>query len=200
MKLFSSPLILLSLAMTFACVREAGQKAIYLPTEAGMTLQFANVDTEPVGSTNGRTQIRISHSKQTSEGLDVVCSISNLQGTADITFLCPQDGGVFLMASDANKITVLPPGFPDKTLTWQSEGLNYQVIGRAKADIPSVNLLDPIGVWVEATPMAPQLLNTDSKTRIFFLPGIGEAETKVLRQGNWKTINRLVGMGFTDAP
>jgi hypothetical protein len=206
MKLSSIFLILLlPLALAQGCARQAGQQAIYLPTEAGLTLQFANVDTEPAAPISGRTQIRVSRSNQTQEGLEIVCSVASLQSATDINFLYTQDGGVFLITpdtnkTDTNKTIVLPPGFPDKTFAWQSDGVSYQVIGRAKADLPGVNIPDPIGVWVEAAPIAPQLSNAGAKARIFFLPGIGEAETKVFRQGAWKTINRLVERGFTDVP
>jgi hypothetical protein len=200
MKLQSILLPLLALASVLGCARQTGQQPIYLPTEAGLTLQFADVDTEPTAPVSGRTQIRVSHSKQTLEGLEIACSVATFQGAMDVNFLCTQDGGVFLITSDTNKTVVLPSGFPDKTLAWQSDGVSYQVIGRAKADLPGVNLPDPIGVWVEAVPISPQLSNQGVKARIFFLPGIGGAETKVFRQGAWKTINRLVGRGFTDVP
>jgi hypothetical protein len=190
----------LALASALGCARQGGQQGIYFPSEAGLTLQFANVDTEPAVPISGRTQIRVGQSKQTQEGLEITCSVATLQGASDVKFLYTQDGGVLLITSETNKTIVLPPGFPDKTLDWQSDGVSYQVIGRAKADLPGVNLPDPIGVWVEAVPIAPQLPNTGIKVRIFFLPGIGEAETKVFREGAWRTVNRLVGRGFTDVP
>jgi hypothetical protein len=195
----TSSLLLLVLP-ALGCAKRDGQQAAYLPTEAGLTLQFANGDAETAATIDGRTQIRVSHSKQTPEGLEVDCSVATLQGSTDIKFLYTQDGGVFLIASDTDKIVVLPPGFPDKTLSWQSEGVSYQVIGRARAGLPGADLPDPIGVWVEAVPIASHLSNSGAKARIFFLPGIGEAETMVFSQGAWKTINRLVGRGFTDAP
>jgi len=38
------------------------------------------------------------------------------------------------------------------------------------------------------------------RQRSFFLPGIGEAETREWLDGRWVVTNRLVSRGFTDAP
>jgi hypothetical protein len=167
---------------------------IYSPTETGLTLIFENpLDIQvPV-------QLRVKHAKQTSDGLEITCSVTSLKGTEDTNFLYRQDGGIYSITSSGTRAIIVPPGFPNKTTVWQAGGIKYSVIGRAKADIPGVNLAEPIGIWVEAIPVSLQLQNSDNKrVRVFFLPGIGEAETRVFRQGNWVTINRLVGMGFTD--
>ena len=72
-----------------------------------------------------------------------------------------------------------------------------RVIGRAALQNPDLKLpddYDRIGLWVEME------TRDGSKRRIFFLPGIGEAESQVLKGGQWVAVNRLVSRGFTDAP
>jgi hypothetical protein len=185
---------LLALAVTSACFRQTEQQLLYSPTEAGLTLIFENPSDiqEPV-------QLRVRYAKQTSDGLEVACSVTSLKGTADTNFLCRQDGGIYSITSGETRTIIVPPEFPNKTASWQTGGISYRVIGRAKLDFPGIALPEPIGVWVEAIPVSPQLQNSvNKKAHVFFLPGIGEAETRVLRQGNWVTVNRLAGMGFTD--
>jgi hypothetical protein len=180
--------------MTSACFIQTNRSHIYSPTETGLTLIFENPSDvqEPV-------QLRVQNVKQTSDGLEVVCSVTSLKGSVDANFLCRQDGGVYSITSDGAKTIIVPPGFPDKTAAWQADGIKYRVIGRAKADISGIELREAIGIWVEAIPVSSQLQNSDNeRAHIFFLPGIGEAEIRVLRGGNWVTINKLVGMGFTD--
>ena len=200
MKWFRPTAMLMAMAaIAPSCVRQAGQGHAYLPTEEGLTLLFENPESKTPSGAQDFVQLRVNHTKQTSEGLEVACGVTTFQGADDIVFLYQQDGGIYSISPTGNKSTVLPPGFPNKTTAWQAGGINYRVIGRAKADIPGVSLPESIGVWVEAMPVQTQLSNPgNEKAHILFLPGIGEAETKVLRQGAWATINRLVGRGFTD--
>ena len=190
----------MALAITTACVRQTEQRHhIYSPTETGLTLLFENPESKMLSGAQNFVQLRVNHTKQTSEGLEVTCSVTTFQGATDIAFLCQQDGGVYSISPTGNKVIVVPPGFPDKAPAWQENGINYRVIGRAKADLSGLSLPEPIGVWVEATPVQSQLSNPNSeKAHLLFLPGIGEAETRVLRHGTWVTTNRLVGRGLTD--
>jgi hypothetical protein len=94
---------------------------------------------------------------------------------------------------------MLPEGFPDLVERWEDKNRNttFRVIGRAALQNPDLKLpddYDRIGLWVEME------TRDGSKRRIFFLPGIGEAESQVLKGGQWVVANRLVSRGFTDAP
>jgi len=194
MRLFRPSLVILALALTSACFRQNERQLFYSPTQEGLTLVFEN----PSDSQES-VQLRVKNTVQTSDGLKVTCSLSSLNGTVDTVFLCRQDGGIFSISSDGASTIILPPGFPDNSASWQADGIGYRVIGRAKHNVSGVMLQDPIGVWVEAIPVSPRMQNSgNQKAHIFFLPGIGQAETRVLRQGNWVTVNRLVGVGTDD--
>jgi hypothetical protein len=185
------------LALAVGCAIQPEREVIYSPTEPGLTLVFENPSIE----SQNRTQLRVANANKTDEGLEVDISVDTLQGSGAMKLQCMQDGGVFIVGSDDKRATVLPPGFPDKTQAWQSDGISYSVIGRARADLEEVKLQDPVGIWVEAAPVSAQSLNSGvSRARIFFLPGVGEAETKELREGKWITVNRLIGRGFSDLP
>ena len=192
---------LAALALMLACERREEQAAIYAPIVAGTILQFETLRPDPDNEVNpsDRLQLRVLQTKQADNGLEVVCEYSTLQGTTTTTILCQKDGGVFFVGADGSKSLRLPPGFPDKTASWQSNRATFQVLGRAKANLEGIELYDPIGVWVEATTIPPQPSSPyffwKGKARILFLPGIGEAETRVLHEGNWVTVSRLVGVG-----
>jgi hypothetical protein len=163
-------------------------------------LQYENPELDAETRAQSRYQVIVKDSKLTPEGLEVTTSVATLQGSRDFFYLCLQDGGIYDIAADRDRHSVrLPPGFPYKTTSWQAAGVNYRVVGRAAVDIPSAKPPNPIGVWVEAVPATSSLHALDSETkRILILPGIGEAETRVLRQGAWETTNRLAALGFTD--
>jgi hypothetical protein len=184
------PLLLASFA---ACARQDEVTAFYAPTEPGMTLQFESIET------NDRLQMRVERTTQTAEGLVVVCSVSTLQGTLSTNFVCKQDGEILVGPVD-NRSIVLPSGFPNRTAFWQTDLKNYQVLGRAKAKLPGVELKHPIGVWIEVSPSVPHSPKSANKVRMFLLPGIGEAENQELRQGTWVTVNRIVGIGISEVP
>jgi len=194
MKLLCHLAVILPLAITTACFRQAERQIFYSPTQTGLTLVFENPS-----YAQESVQLSVNNAKQTSDGLEVSCSVTSLKGTVNTNFLCREDGGVYSISSDGTKTIIVPPGFPNKTDSWQADGISYRVIGRAKHDIPAVALKESIGVWVEAIPVSQQPQNSgNQKAHIFFLPGLGQAETKVLRRETWVTVNRLVQMGNTE--
>jgi hypothetical protein len=104
------------------------------------------------------------------------------------------------MAPSGGRIMVLPSGFPYKIAAWQSDGINYRVVGRAKADVSCVTHPDNVGIWVEAQPIPPQssILGFE-KVRYLFLPGIGESQTMAFLDGKWITVNKLTGKSHANA-
>jgi len=192
---------LAALALLTACEKQEGQSAIYTPTTVGTTLQYEAHELDNGMRVNDRLQLMVLQAKQTDGGLEVTYEFSTMQGTGRDTFLCQQDGGIFQVNADGSKDMLLPPGFPDKTTSWQSNHITFQVLGRTKANLEGIDLYDLIGVWVEATTDLPQPLSLwKGKTRILLLPSIGEVETKVLHGGSWVTVNRLVGIGTSTEP
>jgi hypothetical protein len=104
-----------------------------------------------------------------------------------------------MMQGDTPLLALLPEGFPDQVDHWEDKqrGMAFRIIGRATSQNPSLKLpddFDRVGIWVEMEP------RNGPKLRIFFLPGIGEAEDQVMRDGQWALVNQLVSRGFTDAP
>ncbi|MDR2560875.1 MAG: hypothetical protein LBC63_03780 [Holophagales bacterium] len=188
---------LTALALIAACERQEGQPTIYAPTAVGTTLLFEAFELENGVRPNDRLQLRVLQAKRMDDGLEVTYDYSTLQGNTKATFLCKQDGGIFKLNADGSKDIQLPPGFPDKATSWQSNRATFQVLGRAKANLEGIELYDPIGVWVEATTISspPSFFFWVGKARILFLPGIGEAEIRVLHKGSWVTVRRLVGVG-----
>jgi hypothetical protein len=66
--------------------------------------------------------------------------------------------------------------------TWQN----------ANSDLPDD--YDRTGIWVDMT------TSGGIQFRILYLPGVGEAEDYVQKNGRWVLINHLVSRGFTDVP
>lgn len=195
---------LAALALFAACERQElreAQTAVYAPTAAGMTLQFETFEPENEIQPNDRLQLRVLRTKCADGGLEVAYNISTMRGTADVALLCQHDGGVFQVGADGSKDVQLPPGFPFKTTSWQTNSINYQVLGRARANLAGIGLRNSTGVWIEAIAASPQLSPPlKRKARMLLLPGIGEAETRVLHNGNWVTVGRLVGVGAAAEP
>jgi hypothetical protein len=175
-------------------LREA-QSAVYVPTVEGTALRFEAFALENGRMGEGRLELRVLSTKRTEDGLEVAYSITTLRGISKVTLLCQQDGGIFHVMPDGSKNLAFPPGFPDKTTSWQADGVNYQVLGRTRASFAGIELQDPIGVWVEAIAASPSPSPLSwGRARMLVLPGIGEAESKVLHDGNWVTVSRLVGV------
>jgi hypothetical protein len=185
-----------------ACINRDDPQIIYAATRKGLTMLFENPSLDAETRAQSRYQLVVRDAVQTPQGLEVTASIASLQSTGTAVYLCLKDGGIYMYAADRERATVmLPPGFPFETKAWQTAGVNYRVMGRANADIPSVKLPNPIGIWVESVPAQshPQAQG-DGIKRVLMLPGIGEAETRVFRNGSWVAINRLVGLGYAEGP
>ena len=128
----------------------------------------------------------------------VVLTTTTLAGAVDVTFL-QEDGGVSLGADPGSMTRILPKGFPDRVSQWEDRGVLHQVLGRACVTLPGVSFGSPEpveGVWVETVPVHA----LGPRTRTLYLPGVGEAETLVWKDGQWQAVFRLVSRGFTDLP
>ena len=166
--------------------------AVYAPWEEGLTLGF-----EAPGSRQ-RLSVRVKEAKPAA-GLAVTETFSSAGGILEAHLL--QKAGGVLLDPDGGRIQLLPEGFPDRVDRWESRRSYNWVVGRATADLPGVVFGDPsarVGVWVESV----LLDGTGRRSRTFYLPDIGEAETQAWDPGSgrWAITNRLVTRGFTDVP
>jgi len=185
---------LLALAAVSGCDRllMPPERPVYFAQEEGLTLSY-----EDPGS-HARLQVRVKEARPEGAGLRVIQTYSSLSGQFDARFL-QRDGGLVLQAGGPAGLELLPEGFPDRVSRWEARGSFHWVVGRAAADLPGVRLADPAGaegVWVESS----RVDGTGPRERTFYLPGIGEAETRSWIGGRWVVINRLVARGFTDLP
>jgi hypothetical protein len=197
----SVPFLLSALLLvSVACDRTLSRvrKTVYVPWEAGLTLIYEDATLPPAARFQERLQRRVSASKDTPEGRRVTLTYSTLRNNNAFEFL-NKDGGWAMMQGDTPLFRMLPEGFPDRVDRWEDKdrGTTFRVIGRAALQNPNLKLpedYDRIGIWVEMDS------KDGVKRRIFFLPGIGEAESQVLRDGKWVVVNQLVSRGFTDLP
>ena len=206
MKLAPAAAVLLLLGSSPGCDQalRPARARIYAAWEEGLTLGYEDPTLEPGPRAQHRQQVRVKESRPTAAGLAVTKTFTTLTGQWD-THVLQHDGGVFLQIEPTGAasllpggIPLLPEGFPDRVARWESRGAYHWVVGRACADLPGVSLPEPdrnVGVWVESTP-----LEGGPRTRTFYLPDIGEAETLTWIQGRWVTTNILVTRGFTDLP
>ena len=168
---------------------------IYAPTEVGLTLIYEDPSSlDAAKRFNERLQVRVTSAKDTAEGQMVLLTSTTLQGQQ--SSLCLVNKGGWTLLIDKRRTAILPEGFPDHTSSWDRPGAHIRVLGRAAAELPGLPLpadYDRIGVWVESE-------SASGLSRTFYLSGIGEAESRVLRDGRWICINRLVSRGFTDVP
>lgn len=185
---------------SLACDRTLSKMrtTVYVPWEEGLTLIYEDTALPPAERFEQRMQRRVSASRMTPAGRRVTITYSTLKGSDAFEFLS-KDGGWAMLEGDRILFQVLPAGFPDQVDRWEdpSRGMSFRVVGRAALQNPDLSLpndYDRIGVWVEMDS------RSGFKRRIFFLPGIGEAESQVFRDGKWVVINRLVSRGFTDLP
>ena len=195
MKLALPGAALLLLVLVPGCDRVLAPPApaVYAPREEGLTLGF---EAPGVGQ---RLTVRVKAAKPSASGLAVTETFSTTSGCWEAR-LMQRNGGV-LLDPDGARLQLLPEGFPDRVTSWTSSRSYSWVVGRATADLPGVVFGDPsakVGVWVESF-----RLNGDGRrTRTFYLPDIGEAESRDWDPGTgrWVITNRLVTRGFTDVP
>jgi hypothetical protein len=200
LKRLSPVFLAAALLVSLACDRTLAQarKTIYVPWEEGLTLIYEDTLLPPAARFQERMQRRVAASKDTPQGRRVTITYSTLKSNHTFDFL-NKEGGWSLMGGDTPLFRFLPEGFPDQVDRWEdkSRGTSFHVIGRAALQNPNLKLpvdFDRIGVWVEMTS------RDGLHQRIFLLPGIGEAESQVLREGQWVVVNQLVSRGFTDLP
>jgi len=171
---------------------------LFAPWEEGLTLGYENPSLPAAQRLQERFQVRVKEARPSAAGRVVVLTTTTLTGAIDITFL-QTDGGVLLGSDPDGRTRVLPKGFPDRTSQWEDRGVFHQVVGRACVTLPGVRFGEPgpaEGVWVEASPLHA----AGPRTRTLYLPGIGEAETLVWKDGQWQAVFRLASRGFTDLP
>jgi len=192
---FFVPALLLVLAGCDRTMHEL-RHTVYAPKEAGLTLIYENPAITDSGKRfSDRLQVRVASVKETPDGSMIQLTSSTLQGQQS-TLCQVHNGGWTLVLDDKHRTPILPEGFPDRVSNWDRPGSHARVLGRAAADLPDLKLppdFDRIGVWVESESAA-------GLTRTFYMSGIGEAETRVLRNGRWICVNRLISRGFTDVP
>lgn len=192
--------LLVMLLLTAGCDRTLNQarRTVYVPWEEGLTLIYEDTTLPSAQRIQERLQRRVSASKETPEGRRVTITYSTLRSNQSFDFL-HKSGSWQMMDGNTILFQMLPEGFPDRVNQWEdrARGLSFRVIGRATLQNPGLQLpddFDRVGIWVEMQ------ARNGSKRRIFFLPGIGEEESLVFKDGQWVMVNQLVSRGFTDAP
>jgi len=187
---------LLALALSPGCDRVLmpASHPVYAAWEEGLTLGYEDPSLEPGLRAQKRQQVRVKESRPLGAALAVTKTFTSLTGQFDAQVL-QKDGGVALQPGG---LTLLPEGFPERVPRWEARGSFHWVVGRASAQLPGVRLPDPdaVGIWVESIAMD----GSGGRTRTFYLPDIGEAETLTWIQGRWVVTNRLSSRGFTDVP
>ena len=200
MKLGVPAAVLCALVLGTGCDQKLMPRkaAFFAPWEEGLTLGYENPGLPPAQREQERFQVRVKEARPSAAGRVVVLTTTTLTGSVDVTFL-QEDGGVVLGSGPEGGIRILPRGFPDRTSQWEDRGVFHHVVGRACVSLPGVKFGEPgpvEGVWVEAMPMHA----LGPRTRTLYLPGVGEAETLVWKDGQWQTAFRLTSRGFSDLP
>lgn len=182
------------LLLALACART--EPGVFGPNEAGLILIYENPSLPEAQRTEQRQQLRVEASKAAEEGLMVRRSYSSLSSPPMDLVTFHRDGGTALVRPDGSaRLQVLPEGFPDRVRSWEVQGTRYRVLGRAEARLPlTLPAEQRLGVWVEAAPAK------GPRTRVLYLPGLGEVESLVQEGAGWICVNRLVSRGFADAP
>jgi hypothetical protein len=184
----------LALLAALGCQPQA--TPLYAPWEEGLTLTYENPSLPQPDRTQQRLELRVAQSavapgRPDRVGFDVSC-----MGMTHRLFLGFQGGAIdFVDAQGALQRHVFPAGFPAVD-AWQDQGTTYRVLGRAAWTGPRALAAtqDPVGVWVEAHPAHGPAV------RSFYLPDLGLVEERHERNGQWVTVNLLVGRRFTDLP
>lgn len=169
---------------------------MYGPHEAGLTLIYENPSLPEAQRAEQRQQLRVEASKEVDGGVMVRRSYSSLSSPPMDLVVFHRSGGTALVRPDGGaRLQVLPEGFPERVRAWELQGTRYRVLGRSEARLSLA--LPPeqrLGVWVESVPAK------GPRTRVLYLPGLGEVESLVQEGNGWICVNRLVSRGFTDAP
>lgn len=200
MKRHLPPLLVGALLLSAGCDRALhhARGTVYVPWEEGLTLVYEDPTLPPKERFDARLQRRVSSSKVGPEGRRVTITYSSLKSNQTFDFLT-RNGSWVILEGNTPLMQMLPEGFPESTSRWEDRTTRatFTVLGRGALQDPELQLpddFDRTGVWVEMD------FPSGAKNRIFFLPGIGEAEGFVLKDGQWIQVNRLVSRGFTDPP
>jgi len=195
-----APFLPILLLVSMACDRSLVErrKTLFVPWEEGLTLVYEDPTLPDGVRFQERFQRRISASRPTPAGRRVTIVYTTLKSNNTFDFLS-REGGWAMVEGDTPLFKVLPEGFPDKVDRWEDKarGMTFQLLGRATLQNPDLKLPDDFertGLWVEMQ------TRDGARKRIFFLPDIGEAESRILQNGRWVAVNRLVSRGFTDLP
>jgi hypothetical protein len=169
------------------------RQPVYAAWEEGLTLVYAN----PSDPASQRLQVRVKTCADGPAGRTVVRTYTTLSGSTEATFHL-QDGLEALKLDGGRELPVIPAGFPDRVSRWEERGTVTFVVGRARVSLPGVKLPDPdaTGIWIESIPSSP----LGVRRRTLMVPDLGEAETLYWIDGSWKSVNRLVSLGYTDPP
>jgi hypothetical protein len=190
---------LLALALCLGCDRMLlpERQASYAPWEEGLTLGYENPGLTGERRIQERYQVRVKEVRPSALGHTGTLTTATRTGQVDTLFV-ERDGGMTVGMDPVNRFRVLPEGFPDRTSRWEDRGVFHWVVGRAMVELPGLKLPEEarLGVWVESAPVSGQ----GPHRRTLYLPGIGEAETLLRKDGRWVPVFRLVTRGFTDGP
>ncbi len=194
----NSILVVACLGLALAC-EKPDPKAMFAPTEAGLTLAYENPSLPAEQRGRERLQVRVAKVEEVDSKLFVTKTFTTQQGELDALFAYV-NGGVSLIKGPAvSALTILPQGFPN-VRPWEERGRRFRVAGRAA--MPELGLivpdtLDRLGVWVDSVAVVD---GQGPRRRTFYLPKLGEIETQEFQDEKWVSVNRLVSYGFTDTP
>ncbi|MBI4912258.1 MAG: hypothetical protein HY823_05945 [Acidobacteria bacterium] len=189
-----------TLLFLLGCQPQVGPAEPFAAWEEGMVLIYEDPSLEGAARFNSRVFKQVVRFSREDGGGRVVSTYSTFQGVQPARLLI-RKGGVFFLDGQDREIQMLPEGFPDRVAAWEGTGYRFRIIGRSVWVHPEVRLLSTQsreGIWVEGEP----LRNQGRAVRIFYLPGIGEAE-RLERQevgGSWAPVNQLVSQGFQEVP
>lgn len=171
---------------------------VFAAWEEGLTLGYEAPDLAGPQREASRFQKQVVRTVFDGETRKVELTYATLQGRLVIQQWI-RKGGVQFLDGQGRPQLLLPEGFPDAASSWETPSHRFTLLGRARWEhdapaFPATQARE--GVWVEATPLKPN----GARIRAFYLPDIGEAESKEWRDGRWVTTNLLVSRGFTEVP
>ena len=194
----AGPLLGALLLLPLGCRTQAPRPPVYAAWEEGLTLGFEAPGLASPEREAARFQKQVTHTAWDGETRKVEVAYTTIQGHLVMQQVL-RKGGVAFVDGQGRKQVLLPEGFPDSTPSWDTATHHFTVLGRARWEHDRPVFPEPQdreGVWVEAIPLRAG----GTRIRAFYLPGIGEAESREWREGRWVTTNLLVSRGFTEIP
>jgi len=170
----------------------------YAAWEEGLTLGFEVPGLQGSEREASRLQKQVTRTEYEGQDRRVEINYTSLQGHMAIQQLIRR-GGVYLIDSQGRPQTLLPEAFPDGAASWETATHRFTLLGRARWEqdkpvFPDTQSRE--GAWIEGAPLRPG----GTRIRAFLLPGMGEVESRELREGRWVVTNRLVSRGFSEIP